>query len=291
MPSCRSKYYGYIEFAKDTKKSSINVYDNPVNDSKFYRYNMTLKDYNPEIYEFRVDINYTYVLPSTITTHDDPLHKQQDISVNIQIFAHNKETNQDIGFLEANKMYYNIQNSDLSNPFYAFSLLNADYTILINQKGIFENIINFETKLPPGIIPPVYWELFFYEKETPLENPPNVAGKWKVVEYRVIDGINTIENPLKNEYEVNFRQNGRFVDSLSEFENYYGVWEYLNDNKWSLTMVSNGADNDVYKFTPIEYECKCNIIKMDYINYEAGTISILPKQNAKVVYGTWTRID
>ena len=118
-----------------------------------------------------------------------------------------------------------------------------------------------------------------------------MAGKWKVVEYRVIDGVNTIENPLKNEFETTFRQNGRFIDSLSEFENYYGVWEILHDNIWSMTMVSNGADNDVYKFTPIELECNCNITKMEYINYEAGTISTLPKQNAEVVYGTWTRIE
>ena len=282
----------YIEFVKDTKNQSVNAYDSPVNDTKFLRYNMTLKDYNPEIYEFRVDVNYTYVIPSTINRSTNPsLFKQQDVAVNIQIYAHNKETKQDIGYLEAKKMYYNVQNKDLSNPSYIFTILNADYTILINQIGIFENINNLETKLPPGVIPPVYWELFFYEKETPLNNPPNVAGKWKVVEYRVIDGVNTIENPLKNEYEATFRQNGRFVDSLSEFENYYGVWEILHDNIWKLTMVSNGTDNDVYKFTPIELECNCNITKMEQINYEAGTISTLPKQNAKVVYGTWTRIE
>ena len=188
-------------------------------------------------------------------------------------------------------MYYNVQNKDLSDPSYIFTISNSDYTILIDQKGIFENINNLETKLPLGVYHPAYWELFFYEKEIPLNNPPNVAGKWKVVEYRVIDGVNTIENPLKKEFEATFRQNGRFVDSLSEFENYYGVWEILHDNKWSMTMVSNGADNDVYKFTPIELECNCNITKMEQINYEAGTISTSPKQNAEVVYGTWIRIE
>ena len=176
MSSPSSKYYGYIEFAKDTKNQSVNTYDSPVNDTKFLRYNMTLKDYNPEIYEFRVDVNYTYVIPSTINRSTNPsLFKQQDVAVNIQIYAYNKETKQDIGYLEAKKMYYNVQNKDLSNQLYVFSILNADYTILVNQKGIFENIVNLETKLPPGVIPPVYWELFFYEKEYPI---PNVSGKW-----------------------------------------------------------------------------------------------------------------
>lgn len=175
MSTPTSKYYGYIEFAKDTKNQSVNVYDSPVNDAKFFRYNMTLKDYNPEIYEFRVDVNYTYVIPSTILRFNDPIYKQQDVVVDIKIYAHNKETNQNIGFLEAKRMYYNIQNADLNNPLYAISLLSADYTILVNQKGIFENIANLETKLPPGVIPPVYWELFFYEKEYPI---PNVSGKW-----------------------------------------------------------------------------------------------------------------
>jgi len=289
MSNSKAKYYGYIEFLKDRKNSSVNVYDNPVNDSKFYRYNMTLKDYNPEIYEFRVDIQYTYVIPSTILSRSNPLYKQQDVALNIQIFAQNKETKQDIGYLEANKMYYNIQNDVLSNPAFAFTVFDADYTILVNKKGLFENINNLETKIPSGVYPPVYWELFFYEKEIPLENPPFIAGKWKVVEYRVIDGVNTIENPLKNEYVTNFRQNGRFVDSLSDFGRFYGVWEYLNNNIWSLTIITTIADNNVFKFTPIEY--KCNVTKMDYINYEAGTIPILPLQTAKVGYGTWTKIE
>ena len=165
MSNSPSKYYGYIEFAKDTKNQSVNVFDSPVNDAKFFRYNMTLKDYNPEIYEFRVDINYTYVIPSTIINRNSPLYKQQDVVVEIQIYAHNKETKQDIGYVEAKKMYYNIQNADLNDPSFVFSILNADYTILINQKGIFENIANLETKLPPGVIPPVYWELFFMKKK------------------------------------------------------------------------------------------------------------------------------
>ena len=31
-------------------------------------------------------------------------------------------------------------------------------------------------------------------------NPPNVAGKWSVVEYEVKDGVNNIYNPQKREY-------------------------------------------------------------------------------------------
>ena len=122
-----------------------------------------------------------------------------------------------------------------------------------------------------------------------MDCPPNVAGKWKVVEYKVVDGINTINNPQKIEFEATLRQNGRFVDSDSSSIIFYGVWKYLGDKKWEFVQVSNDSDNDTFNFTPLCQKCN-KVTKMDYINYEAGNIPSEPRQVAKVAYGTWYRI-
>ena len=122
-----------------------------------------------------------------------------------------------------------------------------------------------------------------------MNHPPQVEGKWKVVEYKVSNGINDIYTPEKIEYNVNLRQNGRFVDSLTDYANFYGVWKYFHNGKWELVMVSNSPDNDVFNFIPFKQKYN-KVLQMNYVNYEAGTLPNT-KQNAQVSYGTWTRID
>lgn len=120
-------------------------------------------------------------------------------------------------------------------------------------------------------------------------SPPNVSGKWDVVEYKVVDGKNDIYNPEKVTYTTTLEQNGRFVQVLSEYANFYGVWKLNCKSGWELYVVSNDADNDTYVLTPI---CVKNGIvkKMDYINFEAGSKPLEPRQVAQVSYGTWTRV-
>ena len=118
-------------------------------------------------------------------------------------------------------------------------------------------------------------------------NPPNVAGSWSVVEFKVRDGVNNIYNPEKITYTTTLEQNGRFVQSLSDFANFYGVWQYHCKSGWELVLVNNTRNNDTYNFVPTCIK-KNNVLKMDSINWEAGTIPDTP-QVAQVSYSTWTR--
>lgn len=122
-----------------------------------------------------------------------------------------------------------------------------------------------------------------------MKCPPNVAGKWSVVEFKVVNGKNTINNPEKVVYTISFEQNGRFVQSLSEYANFYGVWKYNCKGEWELFMVSNDTDNDTFVFTPL---CVKNgrVCKMDGVNWEAGT-NPETKQNAQVSWSELTRVN
>ena len=121
------------------------------------------------------------------------------------------------------------------------------------------------------------------------KNPPNIEGKWNVVEYKVINGKNTIYDPIVVKYTANFRQNERFVDSLTPYANFYGVWKYNCKSGWELIMVNNTSDNDTFNFTPF---CVKNnkVITMECINWEAGTIPNT-SQNAQVSWSKWVRAD
>ena len=122
-----------------------------------------------------------------------------------------------------------------------------------------------------------------------MKCPPNVAGKWSVVEYKVVDGVNTISNPEKVTYTTTLEQNGRFVQSLSEYGNFYGVWKYNCRGEWEMYMVSNDSDNDTFLFTPICVK-KGRVCKMEGVNWEAGTIPNT-RQVAQVSWGEWVRIN
>ena len=122
-----------------------------------------------------------------------------------------------------------------------------------------------------------------------MKGPPNVAGKWSVVEYKVINGINNIYNPEKITYTTSFEQNGRFVQFLSEYANFYGVWKYNCKGEWELYVISNDSDNDTFLYTPLCVK-KGKVYKMDGINWEAGTIPE-NKQNAQVSWSEWVRIN
>lgn len=119
-----------------------------------------------------------------------------------------------------------------------------------------------------------------------MESPPNVGGKWKVFEKKVVDGVNTIFNPEKIAYTATLEQNGRFVQSSTKV--FYGVWKYNCKGNWELYMISNDSDNDTYLFTPL---CIKNgkVCKMDGVNWEAGTI-IGTRQVAQVSWSEWKRI-
>lgn len=124
-----------------------------------------------------------------------------------------------------------------------------------------------------------------------MKQPPSVEGSWDAIEYKVKDGVNTIYNPKKKTYKVTFRQNGMFVDSLTQYENenFYGVWKYNCKSGWELYMISNAPDNDTFILTPL---CVKNgkVIKMGYTNWEAGTIPDT-SQNAQVSWGEWLKLN
>ena len=120
-------------------------------------------------------------------------------------------------------------------------------------------------------------------------SPPQVSGKWSVVEYKVVDGKNDIYTPEKVTYTTSLEQNGRFVQLLSEYANFYGVWKFNCKSGWELYMVNNVANNDIFNLSPTCVK-KGIVQKMDSINYEAGTKPIEPKQVAQVSYSSWTRV-
>ena len=152
---------GFIEFQKDLRSESNISFNTPINYTKTKKYNMIIKDYDPDVYNFRTIITYTYVIPSTAASTRSPEAIDQDVELNIQIFGENKKTKEEIGYIEFNKLYYNILHSEIESPLFIGSILDAKYTIIIAKQGIFKNITQLETKTPSGERFPTYWRLFF----------------------------------------------------------------------------------------------------------------------------------
>lgn len=71
-----------------------------------------------------------------------------------------------------------------------------------------------------------------------MHKVPNIQGEWKATEYKVRDGTNNIYNPEKIKYSVKFEQNGRFVQSLTDYANFYGVWNLFLSNRQKLITHS-----------------------------------------------------
>lgn len=97
-------------------------------------------------------------------------------------------------------------------------------------------------------------------------------------------GENTIDNPTTIEYQAELQQNGRFVYSKSDGIEYYGVFEYIenDDQKWKLSMVQKDT-RDIFKFNL--NSIKDNVVhEMDYMNYESG-------EKPQVAHATWTRLS
>ena len=152
---------GFIEFQKDLRSESNISFNTPINYTKTKKYNMIIKDYEPDVYNFRTIITYTYVIPSTAASTRSPEAIDQDVEVNIQIFGENKKTKEEIGYIEFNKLYYNIPRSEIESPLFLSSILSAKYTIITSKQGIFKNITQLETKIPSDERIPTYWGLFF----------------------------------------------------------------------------------------------------------------------------------
>ena len=152
---------GFIEFQKDLRSESNISFNTPVNYTKIKKYNMLIKDYDPDVYNFRTIITYTYVIPSTAASVRSPEAIDQDVEINIQIFGENKKTKEEIGYIEFDKLYYNLTRLEVESPLFRRSILDAKYTIISAKQGIFKNITQLETKIPSDERFPTYWGLFF----------------------------------------------------------------------------------------------------------------------------------
>ena len=150
---------GFIEFEKDLRSISNVPTNYPVNLTRSINYNMILKDFDPEIYNFRTMINYTYIVPSTAQGSVSAI--DQDIEINLKVYAENKKTKESIGYFECTKLYYNVTRKEIESPILLEIILNTKYYIILNKQGIFQNIEFLETKVNPEQFPPTYWGLFF----------------------------------------------------------------------------------------------------------------------------------
>ena len=150
---------GFIQFEKDLRSSSTVPTNYPVNLTRFLNYNMILKNYDPEIYNFRTMIKYTYIIPSTAQGSVSAIY--QDVELNLKVYAENKQTKESIGYFECTKLYYNITRKEIETPILLDIILNSKYTIILNKQGIFQDIELLETKVPVNQFPPTYWGLFF----------------------------------------------------------------------------------------------------------------------------------
>ena len=151
---------GFIEFSKDLRSVSNIPEGYPVNLIKNQNYNMLMKNYDPEIYNFRTIVNYSYIIPLT-TSRGDLYYTDQDVEVSLEIFAQNKKTKEDIGYFACKKLHYNITPNEIENKIIFDIVLNAKYTIITHKQGLFSDVKLLETKVPSNEFPPTYWGLFF----------------------------------------------------------------------------------------------------------------------------------
>ena len=274
---------GFVDLTKNPNSESDNTFNNPVFLDRTINYNFILKDYDTSKYQFRLLVNYTYIIPSTIQS-TDPTNQNQDVVVSLEIFGKNRLTQEDIGYFYVKNMNYNLSPEILSDRVALTKLiLNGNYRNIVSKQGIFKNIILLETKGQVDVFPPKGWGFYFY-KDNSQTNPPDISGRWKTKEFIVTYGENTIDNPTTIEYQAELQQNGRFVYSKSDGIEYYGVFEYIenDDQKWRLSMVQKDT-RDIFKFNLNIIKDKV-VQKMDYMNYESGV-------KPQVAYATWTRLS
>ena len=125
------------------------------------------------------------------------------------------------------------------------------------------------------------------------ENIPNVHGqKYKVKEWFIDSGANTIDSPEYKTYNVQFKQKGRFVSSVDGKNNEcLGVWHNAAlSGGWQLYLSIAKDDNDTFILTPITLSSKNYVKELEGVNIESGSSKINPSQNLGVGYIKYKRI-
>ena len=120
---------------------------------------------------------------------------------------------------------------------------------------------------------------------------PSVDGqKYKVRESFVNCGENTINSPKIKRYTVEFKQKGRFVSAVDQYNRTcLGVWHNAGC-MWQLYIAIDKPDNDQFVLTATKITSDNRVKELEGVDVELGSSPSNPLQKLGVGYMICKRI-